>query len=360
MLNEIGSNFFEYKLEGKPRSKKLWWETEEYNKVFFKSGRNAIKALARKLKLEGVEPKVLLPVYTCETVIQPFVDEEWNVEYYNVNADLTLNIESLADKVSSFSPSAVFFHSYFGLDTFRGDIDFIKRIHESGVLVIEDTTQSLFSEHSIEFADYYVTSLRKFLAIPDGGCIFSKKDLSFENVEAFDERIAPKAIDAFNLKNEYFDAPSAEKKQIFREMYGDLNTFIGDNSMIREISPESKVIFSLCNVQDIKDKRRGNYSFLREGVKKYNFISLACNIELGESAPLYLPIYVDGDRAKLQKHLAENNIFCPVIWPKPAQVVIGDVVTDYMYKQMLCFPIDQRYSSSDMERILSVLDEYSK
>lgn len=358
MMSEIGSNFCKYNLNAPIREDKLWWESEEYNKVFFKSGRNAIKALARQLKCDGFAPTVLLPIYTCETVIVPFLNEGWDVDFYNINADLSVNISALMDKVEKNLPSVILFHSYFGLDTLSEDIDAIKKLHDSGIVIIEDTTQSLFSNHCIEFADYYVTSLRKFLAIPDGGCVFSKKALNFSDIGSCDERISPKAIEAFDLKNEYFAAPTAEKKQLFREKYVDLNKFISDNEQIRDISPTSKQIFLTSDVADIRCKRRSNYSFLLEKIKKYSFISPAVKAELGNSVPLYLPIYVNGDRTSLQQHLVANNIFCPVIWPKPSQVELTDDVTAYMYRQMLCFPIDQRYGLDDMARILSALDEY--
>lgn len=358
MVTEIGSNFSKYNLNAPIREEKLWWEDDKYNKVFFKSGRNALKAIARKLKDEGHKPSVLLPIYTCETVITPFLDEGWEVDYYNINADLSVNFLSVIDKITKNAPSAILFHSYFGLDTLSGDIEEIKKLHDGGIIIIEDMTQSLFSQHCIEFADYYVTSLRKFLAIPDGGCVLSKGALSFSGIAAYDERIAPKAIEAFDLKNEYFIAPTAEKKQLFRESYGELNGFISDNSEIRDISPESRQMLLTSDINEIKNKRRENYAFLLDRIKKYSFISPAAGVDLCDGVPLYLPIYVDGDRAALQKHLAENDIFCPVIWPKPSQIELTDEASAYMYAKMLCFPIDQRYGLDDMARILSVLDEY--
>ena len=358
MVTEIGSNFSKYDLNAPARVDRLWWESDEYNRVFFKSGRNALKAIARKLKDEGHKPSVLLPIYTCETVITPFLDEGWEVDYYNINADLSVNFLSVIDKITKNAPSAILFHSYFGLDTLSGDIEEIKKLHDGGIIIIEDMTQSLFSQHCIEFADYYVTSLRKFLAIPDGGCVLSKGALSFSGIAAYDERIAPKAIEAFDLKNEYFIAPTAEKKQLSRESYGELNGFISDNSEIRDISPESRQMLLTSDINEIKNKRRENYAFLLDGIKKYSFISPAAGVDLCDGVPLYLPIYVDGDRAALQKHLAENDIFCPVIWPKPSQIELTDEASAYMYAKMLCFPIDQRYDLDDMARILSVLDEY--
>ena len=206
MVTEIGSNFSKYDLNAPARADRLWWESDEYNRVFFKSGRNALKAIARKLKGEGHKPSVLLPIYTCETVITPFLDEGWEVDYYGINADLSVNFSSVAERVATNAPAVILFHSYFGLDTLSKDTAKIEALKDSGLMIIEDMTQSIFSLHRIESADYYVTSLRKFLAIPDGGCIFSKRALSFADIAAYDERIAPKAIEAFDLKNEYFIA----------------------------------------------------------------------------------------------------------------------------------------------------------
>lgn len=354
---EIGSDFYDYSLNGKERTKKLWWEKNENNNVsFFKSGRNAIKALLQMLK--GYEKKALLPAYTCETVIQPFIDEGWEIKFYLMNKDLSVNKNSLLSAYKAFNPSMLFCHGYFGFDTLQSVKDVIKEIHNNGTIVVEDITQSIFSNHCIEFADYYVSSLRKFMAIPDGGVVFSENKLNFSNVIEADKTISKLALNAFDLKKEYFNAPTADKKQAFRKEYQELKKCISDNLLITNISPESKKIFKTCNLNWIENKRISNYLFLAKNIKNFKFIEAVFETEIDGNIPLYFPVYVKNGRKKLQDYLAAHNIYCPVVWPKPPQVCICDEETDYIYESMLCFPIDQRYCMEDMERMVSTLESY--
>lgn len=358
MFNEIGSNFWRYSLHEEEKRDKLWWEYDEYHNILFKSGRNAIKALARNLK-EG-QACVLLPIYTCETVILPFLEEEWNVDYYQVNADLSVNIQSLLKKCEKLKPRAIFFHSYFGFNTLGEDINIIEQLHSQDIIIIEDITQSIFSEHYIKCADYYVASLRKFIAIPDGGLVCSKKELNFPAIAEADHLLVETALNAFNLKQIYMTKNHDEAlKQQFRKKYQEINCLIAQNEVVQAISEESKKIFFSVNINKLKQKRVQNYNQLFRTINNISNLSPVIKQAIGKSVPLYLPVYVKNDRKVLQEYLARNNIYCPIIWPKPPQIEIkNDDIVDYMYKHMLCFPIDQRYGNEEMKKISDVLITY--
>ena len=357
MLCEIGSTFWNYSLDLPERKEKFWWENADYNHCFLKSGRNAMKALARIL---AKKKRILLPVYTCETVIQPFVDENWEIDYYNVHKNLRINIDSLLQKVNDFFPTVVLFHSYFGFDTIGADETVIEQLQKRGIIIIEDITQSLFSNHHLKCADYYVSSLRKFLAIPDGGVVFSKKKFLLEDILPSDKKIVALAKTAFDQKRDYMmEGNNLALKDLFRCNYNKLNEMISMNSNVQMISPESKIIFDSCDLHEIRKKRVTNYIRLMKGIQDIKYIRPVLSFLPQEEAPLYLPIYVEGNRLNLQAHLAENGIYCPVIWPKPSQIESEDSEVRFMYEHMLCIPVDQRYGDEEMNRILSML-EYEK
>lgn len=357
MLNEIGSNFWQYSFELPKREKRLWWESLDYNRIFFKSGRNAIKALARLLKDGGT--RVLLPAYTCETVILPFVDEGFEIAYYGIKSDMSINIDSLLCLTKSFQPNAILFHSYFGFDTLSTDKSFIEKLHSCGVTIIEDITQAVFSNHHIECADYYVSSLRKFLAIPDGGVLFSKKKLDITDIFSSDKALARIAFEAFDQKEKYIMVSQSEELKVrFRDRYVKLNQMIADNEFLRSISPESLQIFETCDVDDICGKRCKNYRRLRSVICESNGVKSVIPEQLNVMSPLYFPIYVEGNRKQLQEYLAKNKVYCPVIWPRPSQVSCESEEIDYMYSHMLCIPIDQRYGKDELDKIALLLRKY--
>lgn len=358
MKAEIGSNFWEYRLVTEPVSHGLWWEDEKYHIEYFKSGRNATKALCRGLA--PAQKCVLLPAYTCSTVIEPFVDEGWQISYYALHRDLTIDQESLARAYAAQKPSVVLFHSYFGLDTLRDAQDLIRQLQSDGAVIVEDTTQSLLSGHYLPFADYYVSSLRKFLAVPDGGILFSEKPLLAVSKKPCDPLLTQTALEAFHEKAAYFEDMTPENKERFRGRYQALQTMINDNAEVTDISPETLRMFNGMDSRFIRRQRQENYRMIAAGLAEVPYARPTLQTELGEAdTPLYFPLYIEGRRKEIQSCLAQDQVYCPVIWPRSPLVTAEDAATEYMYANMLCIPVDQRYGAEEMQRVLSLLKKIS-
>lgn len=354
MLSEIGSNFWEYHIDKDIEGVPFFWGNSEYDVQYFKSGRNAIKALCRSIVT--TDKRAMLPIYTCETVIQPFLDEGWSVSFYKINKDLTINSDDFMNVYSDVRPKVVFVHSFFGFNTLC-DQSFQEICKTESTVLVEDMTQSLFSNHHIEIADYYVTSFRKFLAVPDGGALICRKKIPILNIADADTKIEKVALEAFNLKREYFINSSQNLKSKFREKYQELNCLIADNDSLKKISPISYKIISSCDVVAISALRRRNYMYIYEMLSAYSWIQPALNQVTDGVCPLYLPVYVD-KRNELQSFLAKYSIYCPVIWPKPKQITALDADSQYMYEHMLCIPIDQRYGLEEMDSIRSAIEKF--
>ena len=351
MLREIGSNFWDYSVSAPERKLPFFWAGSEYNVQYFKSGRNAIKALCQNLK--SSEKRAILPNYTCETVIQPFLEEGWDVSFFKINRDLTINEEDFQSLYHSIKPSVVLVHTYFGFQTLQNQAQLIA-CKKDGTVIVEDMTQSLFSNHYIAFADFYVTSFRKFFAIPDGGALIGRNDFCIVQTKKADEQITDVALDAFRLKGNYFSNPTEAGKEKFRARYQELNKLIGKNDEITSISPISLEIISSCDKESICAARKKNYDHVYEKLADFSCVQPVLHQRAGDCCPLYLPVYAE-NRSCLQSYLAQKNIYCPVIWPRPQQIHIFDNETRYMYDHMLCIPIDQRYGEEEMNYIIGAL-----
>ena len=81
------------------------------------------------------------------------------------------------------------------------------------------------------------------------------------------------------------------------------------------------------------------------------------NIEEVTTAPLYFTIYVQ-DRPALQRVLAQEAIYAPVIWPVEDERVLIDNDVKYIYDHLLAIPCDQRYDTEDMQRIVTIINNY--
>ncbi|MCR5688380.1 MAG: hypothetical protein K6G58_10215, partial [Lachnospiraceae bacterium] len=209
-LREMGS-FFE--ITGGRREKKAcnifrFLEDAAASRTvrFYDSGRSAFAAAldaAKKNSPDGSK-RCLLPIYTCDTVILPFEEKGWDISYYHVNLELEPDADEIMKLTEQVKPSAVLFHTYYGMDTLDKMAECIRSLRERGVTVMEDMTQSVFmTGKAVERSDYVVGSLRKWMEIPDGG--FSAAALpTGETASEFDGgAFTKKRMDAMTEKGEY-------------------------------------------------------------------------------------------------------------------------------------------------------------
>ncbi len=358
MRSEIGSNFWEYSLNiTKNKKISFWWESNEYYIEYFKSGRNALKALCKMLNPE--KKTALLPAYTCSTVLEPFIDEGWDVDFYFLKKDLSIDENSLLDAYLKKKPYLVLFHNYFGFNTLKLSINLIRELKTNGTVIVEDLTQSLFSFHHIPFANYYISSLRKFVAVPDGGFLLAKDKLSHIKKVKSDKMIAKIAFEAFDTKEQYFKDNQLKTKELFRNKFKELNEIISDNTEISDISPETILIYDSLDIDFIRKKRQDNYRLLFSLINDVSFVEKVIICEIDDNiVPLFFPIYVEKERSELQSYLASHRVYCPIIWPKPNPLKAYNKVNEYMYSHMLCLPIDQRYGEDEMNMIIELIKAF--
>ena len=74
----------------------------------------------------------------------------------------------------------------------------------------------------------------------------------------------------------------------------------------------------------------------------------------GTTAGLYYPILLE-NRDAVQQALARRNIYCPVIWPIPAQAQGICEICEATAAHILALPCDQRYTEQDMATIAETL-----
>ena len=66
------------------------------SRIVFSLCREAMFAIA--LKYKESKKSVLIPAYTCQTVIDPFIELGWTVHFYNIEKTLRIDLEDLNDK----------------------------------------------------------------------------------------------------------------------------------------------------------------------------------------------------------------------------------------------------------------------
>ena len=126
--NEIGSEFWEVPT---CQNENLIFPQ---NTAWYISGRSALKAIIKDIKLSNVLNCVALPSWCCDSMIEPFVQEGVQIKFYPVYFDqgyLKIDFSYIENC------DAILKMDYFGFKR-KHDLEF-------GGIVIEDVTHSVFN-----------------------------------------------------------------------------------------------------------------------------------------------------------------------------------------------------------------------
>lgn len=326
-------------------------------RIYYSLCREALYDIA--MSLQHTNKQVLVPAYTCQTVITPFEEAGWTCHYYSIQRNLRVDLVSLIDLASHYHPSLVVVHPYFGMDLSDEEKKILHLIHDKGVKVVVDLTQCLFSKKDVSFADYVVASYRKWFPIPDGGYLIQNESTQHilqpeeENTEFTNLETA-----AMYLRGQYFGNGLQRTKAISIRLSKSADHLAEGNIAPHRIS---HVAYNLLQLQDKaynQQVRLQNYTYLFEHIHESAKVKRVCT-DLADvtTAPLYFTIYVQ-DRPALQRQLAQDSIYAPVIWPVDNNEVLVNNEVKYIYEHLLAIPCDQRYDVIDMHRAVEIINNF--
>jgi hypothetical protein len=317
---------------------------------FFRSGRDALKAIA--LKNKDKYKRVLLPALCCESMVTPFEMNGYVISYFKLNQDISANFGDILTKLDS--DTIFIYMNYFGITSLSYDQLCMLQKQFQGLLMIEDRTQDILNHRNSRFIpDYTVCSIRKWLAVPDGGILYSRlKQVGFPKEE--DTYFGEVRTVALKNKSEYLRTGNAQIKKEYRNKLEKSNAYLEMDEAVVDMSPCSFELLQKINFNEIVKFRIENTKILSQKIKDITCVKSI--VKDTQQSGLYYPILIE-NRDEIQRKLAEKNIYCPVIWPLPRTA--GDVchVSNYLSKNMLALPCDQRYRKSEIEYIVDVLGQ---
>lgn len=349
-MKDIGSIF--------PLSdKEMQTRVEEFpffngNLYRFSLCREALLVIAQRERYEG--SKVLIPSYTCDTVITPFLETQWDCTYYPIKKDLSINIDITKQIIDSARYNLLVVHPYFGMDLSEQELDLVSYAKNRGCKIVIDLTQCIFSNQRIEVADYYVGSYRKWYQVPDGGYLWSKDTIDIDTPIQNDYFISLQA-DAMFLRGEYFRNNNEHIKQISIRLNKLAVESVDFNIKTHKMADISNKLMEEIDMNHVQNQRLLNFQYLLQNIKSPN-IELLCNdMSRVTTAPLYFIIYTK-NRKEIQAKLSNEHIYAPIIWPVYYKEVLIDNTTKEIYNETLAIPIDQRYDETDMAKITKILN----
>lgn len=362
MQNEIGSNFDlspEIACSGYDSALSIeLFGLKGTDSFFLSTGRSAENLVLDTISERNpyVRKVALIPPFTCDTVIVPFLRHNYKVISYPIDNTLNVNLNRFRETLIASEAQVVLVHRYFGFDTLKS---FEKIIHEfspKGVVFIEDRTQCIYSGFESLPADFIIGSIRKWAGLPDGGFAVCKTGVFSNKSTDYNRELEHLKLEASYAKYEYLHKNIGEK-QHFLNLYRRAEQQLNSEASYFQISPASVAIQRSLDLPVLKKKRRDNYKRLCEGLKGNNALRILTPNLSEIEVPLYFVLCLK-ERDELQDHLRRNDIYAPIVWPKAE--VCPEVCNEAqsIYDSVLCLPVDQRYDVDDMDRIIKCIEEY--
>lgn len=324
--------------------------------ILVKGGRTALQYYLRYL---APVPKgsFLLPAYLCQAILDPFEFEGAKYIFYRVKENLEVDLADLRSKMNSETRGILIIH-YFGFSQSQEVMDFLKKQKNCGVEIIEDLTQSFFSQGGSigTVGDYALASFRKFIPIPDGGILYSsrKKIPKFKLSHGYDEYFAKRIIGQL-WKHRYLQRGEVGSKK-FLTFFRQGEKFYDSCREIKAMTEFSQLLLSRIKVESIVAARRNNFLALLKGLGSLKGLKPLYNQLPPGVCPLGFPILVKNGRDNLREFLTNQEIFCPVHWPLPEVVdpaLFGE--EHRLANRMLTLPCDQRYNNLHMNKIIKTI-----
>ncbi|WLR50652.1 hypothetical protein LC040_15500 [Bacillus tianshenii] len=355
-VKEIGSEFWidsvgEAPIDGFPK-----WLTTFGNPVLTSSGRGAITLILQQIV--PTSKSVLLPAYICESVILPFIEQGYTCYFYELNDDLSPNIDSLVQD----EQIGVFVHmGYYGFPTNANVTDVLNYFKKRSTIIIEDVTHTLFSSFErFEQNDFYVGSIRKWFGIPSGGFAASPKR-EMKAPHTTNEMFSKLRWEALCVKGQFIESNDERMKESFLQRFSEAEALLDDDLAPYCMEQRSMDVLNLVDAPDLVERRRANYHTLLEGLVNVAGIEPFLSEFSEEYCPMFFPVRINKSRTEIRNELISEKIYCPVHWPIPKQIKVEHLKQSlYIYNTILSIPCDQRYGKKEMERILSVLHKVNR
>lgn len=302
---------------------------EEFNNLIeFDCARSAIQYIIREKKYS----RVWLPVYNCPSVYNRLKkDGINNISLYNIND--SFKPEITIDQIEK--GALVVWINYWGCMKNEIIETVINYFSTDDIDVLIDNSVAFFSPPKEKV--YNVYSCRKFFGVADGAYLIGnlkQKNVLKKSFMSDNYIFLLKAIES-GSNSAYSDYLNNEKT--FDERYEPY-----------EISSISKSILKSIDYERIKTIRKENFSALCSllGLSNLDF-------DYFTDTPYVFPYFCKSDN--LRKRLISNNIFVSQHWKHILEEEVSNDFEKDMSTHIIPLPIDQRYTTKDMEIIASIV-----
>ena len=295
------------------------------NAFYYQSARAAFRSLLQA----GKPQRVWLPKYICDAMLSPLLDEGIEHVWYDLDENL-----KVSDSIVLGEGDWILYVNYFGVCQNQID-DLLNRFPANEIIF--DYSQAFFDLPKLE-ALATIYSPRKFFGVPDGGILVTDIDVTLPSIPDDDSLLRMPHL----LKRLY------EQPELGYSAYLSSEESLHDSGP-KKMSGLTKRLLKSINYNEIRKKRIENFNHLHEQLKDINLFYLD---EKKIASPLCYPFITTNE--KLREYLIKNRVFIPTYWDDALDRVDNDWAAKVIHN-LLPIPLDQRYSLSDMDDVISLL-----
>ncbi len=332
---------------GGPMPPVNWPRPQADHFLWTDSGRSALYLAAREHAARRGTMRAHVPAFSCSSVTEALVSAGYDVVYYDRPPGMMQG--QLPDLARD--ELLIVIH-YFGLENPDYPI-LAERALKTGVRIVEDCVQASINRRWCLKGDFAITSLRKFLSVPDGACLLSslpvRADLLQSDEGFVSRRTAAKVLRA-----------STDDAQRYLRLIEESEESLSAGSP-RRPSTMSALLMSNQDVDAISARRRENWRRLERGlaplIDNRKIKQVLTNLR-EEEVPLGFPIaLLNGERDRVRAELRHSGVFCPVHWPLPHLPEGAAPLARNLSQNILTLPLDQRYDPPAMDALAQLLME---
>lgn len=287
------------------------------NAIRLNSGRNCLRFLVRSYGIKTL----FVPSYTCPVVWEALERENCHLEYYAIDQNFMPLCEFPLD-------AYILYTNYFGVCT-----DNAVALAQKYPNLIVDCSQSFYSDR-IGLASF--NSARKFFGVPDGAYLFTDKD----SIDGLEQDISSGRASHLLLRTD-IDAQSG-----YHAFHENEDAICREN--IKLMSKLTRRILMGIDYERTANIRRSNYEQLHHSLQDINRWTGGLT---ETDVPMAYPFLCSSKG--LRQKLIDEQIFVAKYWSGQTDRGMG---LDFE-ENLLALPIDQRYNSDDMSRILTCIFE---
>jgi hypothetical protein len=291
--------------------------------VKLNSGRHCFRYI-----LQAQQPsKVFIPYYCCDSVLEPLQDEGIAYEYYHIDDRLRSKNSLILDQ-----NQRILYVNYFGLKT-----DYAEHLaRKYGSNLILDYTQAFFCRPIKDIDTFY--SPRKFFGVPDGGYLYTEK-INTHHLER------DRSLSRFNHLVGRLD----QSARAYYTDFGEASATISSEP-VKQMSKVTQHLLKGIDYNRAQLVRERNFYYLHSHLKETNLLPL----DLGTvSGPMIYPYQTDDPN--LRQRLIASKIYVATYWPELKGRLKKGSMEGKLVEYLLPLPIDQRYDTNDMKKIVDIV-----